>query len=81
MKSKTLAAAVAAVSLLASSAYAIDSTPLPAGKPAGTKDAALLAASPFLLIGIVAVAVVIGVAASSSSNNKVTTGTTTGTSS
>jgi len=41
MKSKSIVAGITAASLLVSSAFAADS-PLPAGNPAGTKNATLL---------------------------------------
>jgi hypothetical protein len=79
MKSGKFGAAALAATLLASSAFAdVASTPLPAGKPAGTKQAEFLAASPLLLIGAIALVVVIAVAASSGGGGHTTT-TTTGT--
>ena len=77
MKSRNIGAAALAATLLASSAFAADVvTPLPAGKPAGTKQADFLAASPLLLIGAVALVVVIAVAASSGGHDhNTTTGT------
>jgi hypothetical protein len=76
---RTIGAAVAAAMLVSSTAYAADVAPLPAGKPAGTKQAALLALGPIFWIGLAAIAVGIGVAASSNGNNGVTSPTTTGT--
>ena len=74
---KRTIAAAAAVALLASSATyaAVDVGPLPAGKPAGTREADLLALGPVFWIGLVAIAVGIGFAVSSN-NNGVTTPTT-----
>lgn len=76
---KRAAGAVAVAALLASStAYAADVAPLPAGKPAGTHEAALLALGPIFWIGLAAIAVGVGVAASNN-GNKTTTTTSTGT--
>jgi hypothetical protein len=76
---RTIGAAVAAAMLISSTAYAADVAPLPAGKPAGAKQAALLALGPIFWIGLAALAVGIGVAASNNDNNTPTTPTTTGT--
>jgi hypothetical protein len=76
---RSLSAAVTAALLVSSTAYAADVAPLPAGKPAGTKQAALLALGPIFWIGLAAIAVGIGVAASNNDNNSPTTPTTTGT--
>jgi hypothetical protein len=73
MKSVNVGAAVLATSLLASSAFAADVTPLPAGQPAGIKEAEFLAASPFLLIGAIALVAVIAVATSSGGGHSSTT--------
>ena len=61
MKSRIIAAAITAASLLALPAFAADTAPAPLapGNPAGTRQAALLAASPFLLLGAVALVVVV----------------------
>jgi len=74
---RTIAAATAAA-LLASSTATYGTTPaspLPAGKPAGTKEAALLALGPIFWIGLAAIGLGIGLAVS---NNKTTTTTGTG---
>ena len=67
------AAAVSAL-LVSSTAFAANVAPLPAGKPAGTKEAALLG-TPFMLIGIAVVVAVIAIAASGGGddNDKPTT--------
>jgi hypothetical protein len=61
------AAAVSAL-LVSSTAFAANVAPLPAGKPAGTKEAALLG-TPFMLIGIAVVVAVIAIAASGGDDN------------
>ncbi len=77
---RTVGAVAAAAFLASSTAYAADMAPLPAGKPAGTHEAALLALGPIFWIGLAAVALGIGVAASNNGGNKtVITTTTTGT--
>jgi hypothetical protein len=81
---KRAVSGVAVAALLASSAaYAVDVTPLPAGKAAGTHEADLLAA-PFFWIGLAVVGLGIGLAVSSGGNGHTTptttsTTTTTGT--
>jgi hypothetical protein len=78
---KRAAGVFAVAALLASStAYAADVAPLPAGKPAGTHDAALLALGPIFWVGLAAIAVGVGFAASSNNNKPTTTTTATGTS-
>jgi len=74
MKSSKLLAALTASALLISPTFATETAnaPLPAGKPAGTKEAALLALGPIFWIGLAAIAIGIGVAVS---NNKTTTAT------
>ncbi len=77
---RTIGAFAAAAFLASSTAYAADVAPLPAGKPAGTHEAALLALGPIFWIGLAAIALGIGVAASNNGNTKtITTTTTTGT--
>jgi hypothetical protein len=78
---KRAAGVVAVAALLASStAYAADvSAPLPAGNPAGTHEAALLALGPIFWIGLAAIALGVGVAASNNGNKGTTTSTSTGT--
>ena len=75
---RSISAAVTAALLVSSAAYAADVAPLPAGKPAGTKEAALLALGPIFWIGLAAIAIGVGVAASNSGNNTPTS-TSTGT--
>jgi hypothetical protein len=72
------AAAVTAV-LASSTAIAAEVTPLPAGKPAGVKQADLLGA-PFVLIGIAVVAAIVAISVSGNDDNKPTTPTTNSTS-
>jgi hypothetical protein len=75
MKSKSVIGGVVAAALLVSSAFAADkAAPLPAGKPAGTKEAAILGANAPLILGI-AVAVFVAVAASGGFNDDSTSGT------
>ena len=76
MKSKSILGGVVAASLLVSSAFAADKAvgPLPAGKPAGVKEAAILGPyAPVILA--VAVAVFVAVAASGGFNDDSTSGT------
>ena len=76
MKSKSILAGVVAASLLVSSAFAAEKAagPLPAGKPAGTKEAAFLGPYAPLYLAA-AVAVFVAVAASGGFNDDSTTGT------
>ncbi len=75
---RSIGAFATAALLVSSTAYAVPATaPLPAGKPAGAKEAALLSLAPAFWIAIVAVAVGIGFAVSNNGNS--TTITTTGT--
>ena len=76
MKSSKLFAAVTASALLISPVLASEVTPLPAGKPAGTKEAALEAGGVWLVLGLAAAAV--GIAAAAGAFNKSTTTTGTG---
>lgn len=78
MKPSKLAIVVTAASLIITPAFS-NTTPLPAGKPAGTHQAALLALGPIFWIGLAAAIAGIAAAASSSGGNKTTTTTTTGT--
>ena len=76
MKSKSILGGVVAASLLVSAAFAADKAvgPLPAGKPAGVKEAAILGPyAPVILA--VAVAVFVAVAASGGFNDDSTSGT------
>jgi len=75
MKLAKISAVLVTASLLASPSFAAD-TPLPAGKPAGTHQAALLALGPIFWIGLAAA--IAGIAAAASSGGGKTT-TTTGT--
>ena len=75
MRSKSVIGGVVAAALLVSSAFAADkAAPLPAGKPAGTKEAAILGSNAPLILGI-AVAVFVAVAASGGFNDESTSGT------
>lgn len=77
---RTVGAVVTAALLTSSAAYATaDVTPLPAGKPAGAHQAALLALGPIFWIGLAAAIAGIAAAASSNGNKGTTTPTTTGT--
>jgi hypothetical protein len=74
MKSKSFVGAVTAAALFASSAFAADiaptNAPLPAGKPAGAKEATLLGLgplTPWILMGVIGLA--IGLAASGTFND------------
>jgi len=83
MKLKSIMGGVVAATLLASSTFAADivpaAAPLPAGKAAGTKDAALLGPNGFWIgLAIVAVVVVAVVASSGNKNNTTTPTTDTG---
>ncbi len=59
MKSKSFVGAVTAAALFASSAFAADiaptKAPLPAGKPAGTKEAAILGLAPWVPVFVAVV--------------------------
>lgn len=70
--------AAAVTAMLASSVAAAEVAPLPAGKPAGTRQADLFG-TPFLLLGIAAAAVIIAVAVSSGNDHNHPTTPTTGT--
>jgi hypothetical protein len=77
MKFKSLVGAVAAAAFLSSSAFAADVAPLPAGKPAGAKEAALLGEyAPIYLA--VAVGLFVALAASGTFNDDHATPTTVG---
>jgi hypothetical protein len=79
MKSQLFAVlAASAITLSPALAAEVATTPLTAGKAAGTRQAALLALGPIFWVGLAAIAVGIGVAASNNGNNT-TTPTTTGT--
>lgn len=76
-----IGALVLSAALLASPTLAADvaTTPLAAGKPAGTKDAALIAGIPLYVMGLALVGIVVGVTAGNSAIK--TAPTATGTSS
>ena len=83
MAMRNLKRSIATVSLalvVSGNAFADATAPLPAGKPAGTHQAALLALGPIFWIGLAAIALGIGVAASNNGKT-VMTSTSTGTSS
>lgn len=75
--SKFLAAVTVSASLI-SPTFAEDVSPLPAGKAAGTHEAALLALGPIFWIGLAAAIIGITAAAGGFDNNKTTTTTGTG---
>ena len=81
MKSKSILGAVTAAALFATSAFAADtastaSTPLPAGKPAGTKEAAFIGPlAPVVFAGLIAVFVAVAASGGFNSDNKSTSGT------
>jgi hypothetical protein len=76
---RAIGAAVVTAVLASSTAIAAEVTPLPAGKPAGVKQADLLGA-PFVLIGIAVVAAIVAISVSGNDDNKPTTPTTSSTS-
>ena len=81
---RTLGAAVLAISLIVSGAFAetasgISSAPLAPGKPAGVKQAQMHGALAWWLVGIGVVGLGIGLIASGNGNNSSTPATTTGT--
>jgi len=72
---------IAAVLLCASCSTVIaEAAPLPAGKPAGTKEAALLGPAFVIVIGLAGVAALTAVMVSQNNQQGVTTPTTTSTS-
>ena len=74
---RRLAALSLAVSLIASNAIAAENAPLPAGKPAGVKQAAL-AGTPFIwVLGLAFLGAGIGLAASGNGGNTPAVTTTT----
>jgi hypothetical protein len=80
---RTLTAAVVATSLLVSNAFAapLAVAPLPAGKPAGAKDAAIFGPNGFIiLVGLGITAAGLAMVLSNSGNNGVTSPTTSQTS-
>ena len=83
MKSKSFVGAVTAAALFASSAFAADiapaNAPLPAGKPAGTKQANMLGFgpwTPWIVMGVIGLTV--GLFVSGTFNDKNATPTTQG---
>jgi hypothetical protein len=80
MKSKSVLGAVTAAALFASSAFAADtattaSTPLPAGKAAGTKEAAFIGPMAPIVVGVLIAAFVAVAASGGFNDDKATTGT------
>jgi hypothetical protein len=76
---RAIGAAAVSAMLASSTAIAAEVTPLPAGKPAGTREAALLGA-PFVLIGIAVVAAIVAISVSGGDDdNNPTTPTTSST--
>lgn len=73
----SIGAIAAAAFLVSSTASYADISPLPAGKPAGTREAALLALGPIFWIGLAVLAAGIGIAVSNNSKGvtTITTGT------
>ena len=69
---RAIGAATVSALLATSTAFAADVTPLPAGKPAGTKEAALLG-TPFLLIGAAVVVAIIAISVSGGGDDNPTT--------
>jgi hypothetical protein len=76
---RTLVAAALAVSLTASSAFAVEDGPLSAGKPAGVKDAQLETGGVLLVVGILAAAGAIAAIASTTQGNGSSSTSTAGT--
>ena len=80
MKLNSIMGGAVAAALLVSSAFATDigpaAAPLPAGKAAGTKDAALLGPNGFWIGLAIVAAVVVAVVASNGNKNNTTTPTT-----
>lgn len=75
---RKIGATLAATALLMSSAFAADvpaNTPLPAGKPAGTQQAALEMGGIWLVVGLAAVAGIIAAVASGTQGTSSTSGT------
>jgi hypothetical protein len=74
MKLKNIAAVLVASSLFASSSFAAE-LPLPAGKPAGTKEAAFLGPNG-VWIGLAVIAITVVAVVASNNGDSVTTPTT-----
>jgi hypothetical protein len=70
-----IVAAALAVTLTAASAFAADTGPLTAGKPAGVKDAQLETGGVLLVVGILAAAGAIAAIASTTQGSSSSTGT------
>lgn len=66
---RTIAAAVLAMTMTVTGAFAADTGPLAAGKPAGTKSAQLETGGVLLVVGILAVAGAIAAIASTTQGN------------
>ena len=80
MKSMSRAAgALFLTGLLASGAFAADKSPLPAGKPAGAKEATMQGNSALIWLGVAAVIGVTIAVVAGNSDDGVTTPVTTGT--
>ena len=73
---RSMLAPILAVVLTASSAFAADDAPLPAGKPAGVHQAALASSTLFFLLGAAVIAGGIAIAVSNNNGNNVSTSTT-----
>jgi hypothetical protein len=72
---RTISAALVAMTMTLSSAFAADGALAP-GKPAGTRQAQIETGGVLLVVGILAVAAVIAVVASTTSGNSSSSGTT-----
>lgn len=72
---RSMIAPVLAIALTASGAFAADNAPLPAGKPAGVKNADMEGHGVLILVGVGLIAAGIAIAISSGSGNGVTTTT------
>jgi hypothetical protein len=66
---RTIAAAVLAMTMTVTGAFAADTGPLAAGKPAGTKQAQLETGGVLLVVGILVVAGAIAAIASTTQGN------------
>jgi hypothetical protein len=73
---RSILAPVLAVVLTASSAFAADDGPLPAGKPAGVKQAELAGSGLIYLVGVAVIAAGIAIAVSNNNGNQPSTSTT-----
>jgi hypothetical protein len=73
---RSLLAPVLAAALTASSAFAAEDAPLPAGKPAGVHQAELAGSGLILLLGAAAIAAGIAIAVSNNNGSGPTTSST-----